>query len=70
MTSTKERKNKCDSKHNVFSHTNLKGSTLLSDSEITQKSRDSILLIGARVPEKDKFQITLVEGTINTDGKA
>jgi hypothetical protein len=27
----------------------LEGNTLLSDSEIAQKSRDSILLIGARV---------------------
>jgi hypothetical protein len=27
----------------------LEGNTLLSDSEITQKSRDSILLIGDRV---------------------
>jgi hypothetical protein len=46
VTSTKERKTKCDSKLIVCSQTNLKGTTLLSDSEIAQKSRDSILLIG------------------------
>jgi hypothetical protein len=49
LTIIKERKNKCDSKHIMCSQTNLKGTTLLSDSEMAQKSRDSMLLIGARV---------------------
>jgi hypothetical protein len=43
----KERKKKCDSN----SQTNLKGTTLLSDSEMAQKSRDSIeCLVGSRHP--------------------
>jgi hypothetical protein len=44
---TKERKNNCDSNHIVCSQTNLKGTTLLSDSEITQKSRDSGPTVGS-----------------------
>jgi hypothetical protein len=44
------KKKKCDSNHILCSQINLKGTTLLSDSEMAQKSRDSILLIGARVP--------------------
>ena len=38
-------------KHIVCLQTNLKGTTLLSDSEMAQKSRDSILLIGAIVQD-------------------
>ena len=50
LIKTKERK-KRDSNHLLCSQTNLKGTTLLSDSVIAQKSRDSLLLIGARVHE-------------------
>jgi CO dehydrogenase/acetyl-CoA synthase epsilon subunit len=49
MITTKERKKKCDSNHILCSQTNMKGTTMLSDSEMAQKSRDSILLMGARV---------------------
>jgi hypothetical protein len=50
LTTKKERKNKCDWKHSVFTN-KLEGSHIAFWLRMPQKSRDSILLIGARVFE-------------------
>ena len=59
-TLTKERKKKCDWKHIVFVSEKLEGSHIKLTTEIAQKSRDSMLLIGARVQVKNWQNLLLL----------